>query len=162
MVFRVWSHEYRDGDVMPMAQRYNGMGQAGDNLSPSLFWEETPRGTKSFALTMFDPDAPTGSGWWHWVVVNISLHVTHLVEGASSRGLLPEGAIQVRNDFGVCEYGGAAPPPGKLHHYILTLYALNIGRLDITPQSTPAYVGFNIHHHVIESAKLVCILENKG
>lgn len=159
MVFRIWSHSYAEGDIMPKAQRYHGMGQSGDNLSPSLFWEEAPKGTKSFVITMFDPDAPTGSGWWHWVVVNLSPQVTHLVEGASSKKLLPEGAIEIRNDFGIGEYGGAAPPPGVVHHYILTIHALNIERLDVTPNFTPAYVGYNVHHHSIGSAKLTCVLE---
>ena len=106
MVFRIWSHSFKDGDIMPRAQRYHGMGQNGENISPSLYWEEAPKGTKSFVITMYDPDAPTGSGWWHWVVVNISPNVTHLIEGASSNKLLPEGAIEIKNDFGHREYGG--------------------------------------------------------
>lgn len=159
MVFRIWSHSYKEDDEMPNAQRYHGMGQNGGNLSPSLFWEDAPDNTKSFVITMYDPDAPTGSGWWHWVVVNISPNITHLVEGASSNKLLPEGAIEIRNDFGQKEYGGGAPPPGKPHRYIITIHALNIARIDVTPSSTPAFVGFNVHHHSLASAQLICHLK---
>lgn len=155
-MFKLWSNSYKEGDTMPKAQRFNGMGQDGDNLSPSLFWENAPKGTKSFVITMFDPDAPTGSGWWHWVVANIPATVTHLEEGASSKNM-PEGAIQVRNDFSFYEYGGAAPPPGVKHSYVITIHAMDVEKLDIAQDVSPAFIGFNTHFHSLGSAQLTCI-----
>ena len=124
------SANFSDGDYLGndhiLAESY-GFGCAGGNLSPQLSWSGAPEGTKSFALTCFDPDAPTGSGFWHWVVVNIPPDVTALEAGAGSAGgTLPAGALQVRTDFGVPGYGGPCPPEGDHpHRYIFTLFAVS-------------------------------------
>jgi Raf kinase inhibitor-like YbhB/YbcL family protein len=133
------------------------MGAGGDNRSPALAWEGAPAGTKSFALTMYDPDAPTGSGWWHWVVYDLPASATGLPEGAGAAAGtgLPAGAKQGRTDFGSKEYGGAAPPPGHgPHRYIFTLYALNTDKLDVPADASAAYVGFMIHFAKLGEAKL--------
>ena len=113
-------------------EEFNGFGCNGENKSPELHWSDIPKGTKSFALTVFDPDAPTGSGWWHWIVVNIPANVTQLPEDASAKHLLPKGAVETVTDFGRPGFGGPCPPKGdKAHAYIFTLYALDVDKLDI-------------------------------
>ncbi|MFT9258700.1 MAG: kinase inhibitor [Acetobacter sp.] len=158
MAFTLTSPAFVTGDVLPQAQVYNGMGQTGQNLSPALAWTGAPEGTQSFVVTVFDPDAPTGSGWWHWVVVNIPPTVTTLPKGAGSgRGGLPEQALQIRTDFGVPGYGGAAPPPGRVHRYVFTVYALDVPRLEVSADSSPALVGFMVHHHQLATASLTAL-----
>ncbi|WP_395495363.1 kinase inhibitor [Acetobacter sp. KSO5] len=162
MAFVLTSPAFTDGATLPQAQVYNGMGQRGQNLSPALEWKNAPEGTKSFVVTTYDPDAPTGSGWWHWVVTNIPASVTALPEGAGSgKGGLPEGAVQVRTDFGAPGYGGAAPPPGPAHRYIFSVYALDVPKLDIAPDASPAMVGFMVYHHKLASASLTALYSGK-
>jgi Raf kinase inhibitor-like YbhB/YbcL family protein len=109
-------------------------------------------------ITVYDPDAPTGSGWWHWVVVNVPPTVTSLPQGAGSgKAGLPDGAVQVRTDFGVPGYGGAAPPAGRVHRYVFTIYALDVPTLDVTADASPALVGFMVHHHQLASASLTAL-----
>ncbi|MDI4765295.1 kinase inhibitor, partial [Salmonella enterica subsp. enterica serovar Lubbock] len=112
------SNDLRDGDKLPHRHVFNGMGYDGDNISPHLAWDDVPMGTKSFVVTCYDPDAPTGSGWWHWVVVNLPADTRVLTQGFGS-GLVavPDGVIQTRTDFGKAGYGGAAPPKGETHRY---------------------------------------------
>ncbi|HVM88461.1 MAG TPA: YbhB/YbcL family Raf kinase inhibitor-like protein [Puia sp.] len=139
-------------------QVYNGFGCTGENLSPELYWENVPAGTKSFAITMYDPDAPTGSGFWHWVVFDIPSNVTELKTGAGNiaKGLMPAGAIQSNTDFGQPGYGGPCPPTGHgFHEYKITIYALKTDKLGLDKNATPAYVGFNIFSNIIEKATLV-------
>ncbi|MCA1828468.1 MAG: YbhB/YbcL family Raf kinase inhibitor-like protein [Myxococcales bacterium] len=140
----------------PIGNKYvfNSFGCSGENVSPALQWKGAPKNTKSFALTVYDPDAPTGSGWWHWVVYNIPADTTTLRAGAGdSKGSgLPTGAAQGNTDFGQPGYGGPCPPPGKPHHYVFTLYALDTDKLDIPPTATAAFVGFNIHGHSVGKA----------
>ena len=114
------SHDLQDGEKLPNRHVFNGMGYAGDNISPHLTWDDVPAGCKSFVVTCYDPDAPTGSGWWHWIVANLPADTRVLPQGAGS-GLapLPEEAVQTRTDFGQTGYGGAAPPKGESHRYIL-------------------------------------------
>ncbi|NML43027.1 YbhB/YbcL family Raf kinase inhibitor-like protein [Ramlibacter sp. G-1-2-2] len=157
MAFILRSPSLSEGQTLPRANVFNGMGAGGDNRSPALSWEGAPAGTKSFALTLYDPDAPTGSGWWHWVVYDIPGSATSLPEGAGATGgsALPQGAKQGRTDFGGKEYGGAAPPPGHgPHRYIFTLYALNTDKLDVPDDASAAYVGFMIHFAKLGEAKL--------
>jgi Raf kinase inhibitor-like YbhB/YbcL family protein len=158
--FRLTSTDVHQGKHIATAYVFNGMGCTGNNQSPALSWTGAPAGTKSFALTVYDPDAPTGSGWWHWVVYNIPANVTTLPQGAgdASKNLLPAGASQGNTDFGAPGYGGPCPPTGdKPHHYIFTVYALNTDKLDIPASATAAYVGFNIHAHVLGKATLTAL-----
>lgn len=158
MTFVLTSPAFKNGDTLPPAQVFNGMGQSGQNLSPALAWHGVPQGTQSFVVTVYDPDAPTGSGWWHWVVANIPVNVTSLPEGAGSgKAGLPAQAVQVRTDFGQPGYGGAAPPAGRKHHYVFTVHALDVPALDITPEASPALVGFMVHHHTLGVATLTAV-----
>jgi Raf kinase inhibitor-like YbhB/YbcL family protein len=157
MSFRLWSNDLKEGARMPQAQVFNGMGHSGDNRSPHLAWEGAPDGTKSFVLTCYDPDAPTGSGWWHWVVANIPATVKELPTDAGSGKGLPAGAIQTRTDFGAAGYGGAAPPPGPIHHYIFTIHALKVERIDVAEQMSAAMVGFMTNMNSMGKATLTVL-----
>jgi Raf kinase inhibitor-like YbhB/YbcL family protein len=157
MIFALTSTDIHAGQTIGNAQVFKGMGCTGGNVSPALRWQGAPTKAKSFALTMYDPDAPTGSGWWHWVVYNIPENTTQLPSGAANGGL-PAGAIQGNTDFGTPGYGGPCPPTGdKPHHYILTIYALDTDKLDVPVNATAAYVGFNIHAHAIGKATLTAV-----
>jgi Raf kinase inhibitor-like YbhB/YbcL family protein len=139
-------------------QWFKGLGANGENLSPQLHWEHPPAGTRSFALTMYDPTAPTGSGWWHWVVFDIPASVSELKEGAGtpSRQLLPAGAIQGMGDLGQPGYMGPAPPQGSgIHQYILTVYALKVDKLGLDQKAGPALVGFYLNANAIQKASIV-------
>jgi Raf kinase inhibitor-like YbhB/YbcL family protein len=138
-------------------QVLNTFGCSGGNVSPELSWANPPAGTKSFVLTMFDPDAPTGSGFWHWVVVNIPASATELAKGASRNArTLPVGTLETRTDLGAPGYGGPCPPAGaKAHRYVFTLHALDVDRLDVDVQTSAALVGFNVHMHEIAQATLI-------
>jgi Raf kinase inhibitor-like YbhB/YbcL family protein len=154
--FVVTSTDLHADHPIASAQVYSGMGCDGQNQSPELSWTGVPKGTKTLAITMYDPDAPTGSGWWHWVVFNIPADVTSLPAGAgdSSRKLLPPGATLGNTDFGTAGYGGPCPPKGdKPHRYLVTVFALD-DSLSIPGNATAAYVGFNIHAHTIGKATL--------
>ncbi|HCW97436.1 MULTISPECIES: kinase inhibitor [Pantoea] len=152
---RVFSNDFKDGDKMPERQVFNGMGYQGDNISPHLAWDEVPEGTKSFVVTCYDPDAPTGSGWWHWVVVNIPASTRLLEQGAGSgQSMLPPGALQTRTDFGKAGYGGAAPPQGESHRYIFTVHALDVEKIEVDAEASGAMVGFNVHFHALASASI--------
>lgn len=152
---RLFSQDFNNGDKMPERHVFNGMGYQGDNLSPHLAWDEVPEGTKSFVVTCYDPDAPTGSGWWHWVVANIPADVTVLPQGAGSGvAELPESAIQTRTDFGQTGYGGAAPPQGESHRYIFSVHALDVETLEVDEGASGAMVGFNVHFHALASASI--------
>lgn len=139
-------------------QVFNGFGCTGENLSPQLYWENAPAETKSFAINMYDPDAPTGSGWWHWVLFDLPASTTELKEGAGdpSKGLLPAGTIQSINDMGQFGFGGPCPPVGdKYHQYIVTIYALKTDKLGLDKTANPALVGFSINHNVIAKSSIV-------
>lgn len=139
-------------------QVLNGFGCTGENLSPQLSWENVPEGTKSFAVTMYDPDAPTGSGWWHWVVFDIPENITELAEGAGdvSKGIAPKGSIQSNTDMGQPGFGGPCPPEGSgFHAYIITVYALKCKNLGLDKNAGPAMVGFYLSQNIIEKASLI-------
>jgi Raf kinase inhibitor-like YbhB/YbcL family protein len=155
MSFRLFSSDLTEGGVLPLEQVFNSMGFTGGNTSPQLAWENAPEGTKSFVVTVYDPDAPTGSGWWHWIVADIPASATELDKGAGSgKASLPPGAFQTRNDFGFAGFGGAAPPPGVLHHYVFTVHALKVDKIGIDEQVSGAMVGFMIYMHGLGKATL--------
>jgi len=158
--FSMTSPDVHAGRKIATAQVFSGMGCAGNNVSPALEWHGAPAKTKSYAVTVYDPDAPTGSGWWHWVVYNIPANVTKLPAGAGdgSKHLMPAGAVQGNTDFGTAGYGGPCPPAGdKPHHYHFTVYALDTDKLDLPASATAAYVGFNLHAHTLAKAELVAL-----
>ncbi len=155
MAFKLFSEDFKDGDTLPEAQVFNGMGYRGGNVSPQLRWDDVPAGTRSFVVTLYDPDAPTGSGWWHWVVANLPAACRVLPRGCGSgQGGLPRGAVQTRTDFGSSGYGGAAPPPGAPHRYIFTVHALKVDQIDVNENSSGAMVGFMVHMHSLDNASL--------
>ena len=154
MTFTLTSSDITDGGVLPDAQV-----QAKGNTSPHLKWSGAPEGTKSFAITCYDPDAPTGSGFWHWTVANIPADVSEIPAG----GPLPSGAVEGRTDFGEPGFGGAAPPPGHgPHRYIFTVFAVDTDRLDVTPEDSGAKYGFNLHFHTLAKAPITATYENTG
>ena len=157
MTFTLTSNDINDGGALPDGQVY-----AKGNASPHLKWSAAPEGTKSYAVTCFDPDAPTGSGFWHWTAANIPADVKELATGASNQGM-PAGAVQGRTDFGETGYGGAAPPPGHgPHRYIFTVFAVDTERLDVTPDNSGAVFGFNLHFHTLARASITATYENTG
>lgn len=154
------SESFQDGDYLAndhaLSEAY-GFGCAGGNLSPQLSWSGAPEGAKSFALTCFDPDAPTGSGFWHWVVVNIPANVASLALGAGSAGgSMPAGALQTRTDFGAPGYGGPCPPEGDHpHRYLFTLHAVGLDRLPVEADTSAAVVGFMLNFNTLAKAALM-------
>ncbi len=138
-------------------QVLNGFGCVGKNLSPHLKWTAGPKDTKSYAVTVYDPDAPTGSGWWHWVVYNIPASVTELAVGAGDANgkRLPQGAVQGRTDFGTHEFGGACPPEGgRTHRYIFTVFALKTEKIDVPTDASAALIGFMLNANTLDVASL--------
>ena len=153
--FKLESPTIKPGATLTEAQVANTFGCTGKNLSPALQWSGAPEGTKSFALTIYDPDAPTGSGWWHWIVFNIPTGTTSLPEdaGTADGSKLPAGAAQARTDFGTPGFGGACPPPGdKPHRYIFTVYALKTDKIEVPADATAALVGFMINDNKLGKA----------
>ena len=141
-----------------LKQVSNTFGCTGENVSPALAWTGAPAATKSFAVTVYDPDAPTGSGFWHWVVYNIPPTTMSLPEGAGdpSKALAPAGAVQGLTDYSKLGYGGPCPPTGdKPHRYIFTVYALDMAGMDLPTNATPAVVGFSMHGHTLATARLI-------
>ncbi len=145
--FALTSNELREGQKLALPQVSGIFGAGGEDASPQLSWSGFPAGTKSFAVTMYDPDAPTVSGFWHWAVVNIPGNVNqlpaHAGDEAGSR--LPQGALQLPNDARMARYLGAAPPPGQgRHRYILAVHALSVPKIEIDKGATPAFLMFNL------------------
>lgn len=156
--FKLSSPDINPHHPIPKRYTFNGFGCSGGNISPALKWSGAPKDTKSYALTVYDPDAPTGSGWWHWVVINIPANVHHLAENAGKpdNAAMPKGAIEMRSDFGTHAYGGPCPPKGdKPHRYVFTLYALKTTRLDVPKDASAALVGFMIHSNMLAEAKFI-------
>jgi Raf kinase inhibitor-like YbhB/YbcL family protein len=159
---QVTSASFSDGDYMPMDHILSasfGFGCSGGNISPQLRWSGAPEGTKSFAITAFDPDAPTGSGFWHWLVVNIPATVSELPldAGNARAGKLPSGALQTRTDFGMPGYGGPCPPEGDHpHRYLFTVYAVGADQLSgVTADTSAAVIGFMLHFNTLAKAELM-------
>ncbi len=160
MTFTVTSNSFKDGDYLAKAHILSaefGFGSDGDNKSPHLAWSGAPAGTKSFAVTCFDPDAPTGSGFWHWLVVNIPPNVSELAldAGNPKAPKLPAGALQTRTDFGAPGYGGPAPPPGHPHRYLFTVFAAGVDRLQATEDTSAAVIGFQLNFNTLAKAAIM-------
>lgn len=139
-------------------QEFNGFGCTGENQSPQLSWKNAPADTKSFAITMYDPDAPTGSGWWHWVVLDLPATTSSIVTNAGNvtLDLLPKEAIQSLTNYGVSGYGGPCPPEGHgLHQYIITVHALSTETLGLTSDTNPAIAGYYLWNNTIAKASII-------
>jgi len=162
--FTVTSSDFTDGDTLPAPQVSGIFGAGGEDRSPHLTWSGFPDGTKSFVVTCYDPDAPTLSGFWHWAVFNIPASVTELPAGSGgpeSAGL-PSGAVTLRNDAGLSQYLGAAPPPGHgPHRYIFAVHAIDVEGLDVDPGATPAFLMFNLLGHTLARGAIIATYEQK-
>jgi len=153
--FRLTAPDLESKGRITLPHVFNGMGCNGQNISPALQWSNPPAGTKSFAVTMYDPDAPTGSGWWHWVMYNIPAATTALPDGAGNGKNAPSGSTQGMTDFGNKGYGGPCPPVGdKPHHYHITVFALKVDKLDVPGNATSAMVGYNLNANKLGTARL--------
>jgi len=153
--FALFSPDFKTGETLPIDHVFNDFGCTGKNKAPVLEWKNVPRDTKSLAITVYDPDAPTGSGWWHWTVFNIPATQTLL---DIEKDGLPVGAIQGRTDYGSSQYGGACPPQGdKPHRYIFTLYALNIEALPLDQNASGAMVGYYLNANKIAAASTMAV-----
>ncbi|ROQ40808.1 hypothetical protein EDF46_0170 [Frondihabitans sp. PhB188] len=150
--FDLTSTDVGDGSELPTPQVSGIFGAGGDDVSPQLSWSGFPEGTKSFAVTVYDPDAPTASGFWHWAVVDVPVTTTSLPSGAGDAegSGLPSGAFQLKNDGGLAHYLGAAPPEGHgRHRYFIAVHALDVDTLGIDASATPGFLGFNLFSHTL-------------
>jgi Raf kinase inhibitor-like YbhB/YbcL family protein len=161
--FTLTSEDVTDGQPFGNDQVSGVFGAGGKDISPQLSWSGFPAETESFAITVFDPDAPTTSGFWHWGVADIPVSTTSLPRGAGSAGgVLPPGAVQLRNDGGFAGFVGAAPPPGHgYHRYFIVVHAVDVQSLGIDADATPAFLGFNLFSHSIARARIVATYEQK-
>lgn len=153
--FRLSSPTVKDKGTISNEHVFNGFGCSGNNTSPELRWERAPKDTKSFAVTVYDPDAPTGSGWWHWVIFNLPPETTSLPAGAGKpeNAGAPQGSIQSMTDFGQPGYGGPCPPPGdKPHRYVFTVYALKVDQLPLQKEASGAMVGYYLNQNKLGKA----------
>jgi Raf kinase inhibitor-like YbhB/YbcL family protein len=160
MAFKVVSDSFKDGDYLGKDHVMSadfGFGCAGGNTSPHLKWSGAPEGTKSFAITCYDPDAPTGSGFWHWLVVNIPPNVTELALGAGSAGgKMPAGSLQTRTDCGKPGYAGPCPPEGDHpHRYLFTVFAVSKDKIEVGADTSAAVVGFNLNFATLAKASIM-------
>ena len=161
MTMKLTSQSFQDGDYLAEAHILSqdfGFGCAGGNKSPQLSWSGAPAGTKSFAVTCYDPDAPTGSGFWHWLVVNIPANVSELpLDARNPRSpKLPQGALQTRTDFGTPGYGGPCPPQGDHpHRYLFTVFAVGVDSLPVNADTSAAVIGFQLNFNTLAKAAIM-------
>ena len=149
------SKSIENGATLPNTQVFSGFGCEGGNKSPHLRWKNAPEKTKSFAISVYDPDAPTGSGWWHWTAFNIPKTTSELPEGVKLESQISNGVIEGRTDYGSSGFGGACPPPGdKAHRYIFTVYALDTASLPLDSNASGAMFGYFVNSHTIEKASI--------
>ncbi|MFI5934579.1 YbhB/YbcL family Raf kinase inhibitor-like protein [Actinoplanes sp. NPDC051494] len=164
--FTVTSTSLTDGGVLPAEQMSGMFGvPGGKDASPQLSWTGAPEGTKSYAVTVYDPDAPTGSGFWHWAVADIPATVTDLPEGAGddTGSGLPTGAFQLPNDARAARFVGGAPPAGHgPHRYVVVVHALAVEHIGVPAEATPAYLGFTMAGHILGRAVLTATAETPG
>lgn len=154
--FELTSSDLRAGEPMPARFAYDGAADGAENASPALAWSGFPDGTKSFVVSCYDPDAPTPSGFWHWMLVNLPASVTSLETGAGNGSSLPDGAFHVRSDWGTKEYGGAYPPDGdRAHRYYFVVHAVDVDKLDVDSDASAAVVSFNLAFHALARAELM-------
>lgn len=164
-VFTLTSPDLADGAAIPSHFEFDGFGCSGRNESPALTWQGAPEGTRSFAITVHDPDAPTQSGWWHWLVVDVPSTTKELVPNAGaatkaggSHKSLPAGARQMRNDFGAMGWGGVCPPPGdKAHRYVFTVHALKVDKLEIPDDASAALASYMINANALGTASFTSL-----
>jgi Raf kinase inhibitor-like YbhB/YbcL family protein len=151
--FTLTSQSVTDGQPLAKPQVSGIMGAGGEDVSPQLSWSGFPDETRSFAVTVYDPDAPTASGFWHWAVANLPADVTELAEGAGDGSNLPGDALTLVNDAGLRRYLGAAPPAGHgAHRYYIAVHAVDTDKLDLPEDASPAFLGFNLFQHAIARA----------
>lgn len=155
--FSLTSPDIAEGQQLKSTYVFQGFGCEGANKSPSLSWSNMPKGTKSFALTVYDPDAPTGSGWWHWFTFNIPASTTSFAAAASAASGLPSGAIELNNDYGAIGFGGACPPPGEVHRYRFTIHALSVETLGIDATASNALAGYLVNANTIASSTITAV-----
>ena len=163
--FEVTSTDIAEGQTLSNPQVSRILGAGGQDVSPQLSWQGAPAGTRSYAVTCYDPDAPTASGFWHWAVLNLPADTTELATGVGDQagGELPDGAIQLNGDAGVPGYVGAAPPPGHgPHRYFFVVHAVDVESLDVPRTATPAVLGFNLFFHTLARATLTAVYEIPG
>ncbi|TLX46743.1 YbhB/YbcL family Raf kinase inhibitor-like protein [Pseudoalteromonas phenolica] len=154
--FELSSNDIKAGEVLSSKHVYKGFGCDGGNLSPHLAWSGAPKDTKAYAVFAYDPDAPTGSGWWHWQLVNLPANTTELKTGVGilDNTLLPQGAIQINNDFGSNDFGGACPPKGHgPHRYQFTVFAL-AKPLNVSGDTKSAVVGYMVNANMLAKASI--------
>ncbi len=153
------SADFKEGQILKIDQVYNGFGCAGENKAPQITIKNVPAGTKSLAITVYDPDAPTGSGWWHYIAYNIPSDTKEI---AAADSMIAEGVTFGKNDFGTRAFGGACPPVGHgKHRYILTVHALSIEKLGIDQDSSAALIGYNINENTLAKASITAYYERK-
>ncbi len=150
--FTLSSPDISEGSKLKNEHVFKGFGCEGGNIAPSFTWSDAPEGTQSFALTAYDPDAPTGSGWWHWFAFNIPADTTSLEAGKT----MPDGSIELTNDYGAIGFGGACPPPGEVHRYIFTLHALD-KKLDIDSTVSNALAGYIVNANSISKTSITAV-----
>lgn len=156
--FDLQSSDVSEGGTLKPDQVANVFGCNGGNISPALSWSDPPPGTKSFAVSLYDPDAPTGSGFWHWSAFDIPATVTSLPRGAASAGgTMPPGTIQSKGDAGITGYTGACPPPGPAHHYVFTVKALKVEKLGLDASASGALIGFVTNGNKLGEAKITAL-----
>jgi Raf kinase inhibitor-like YbhB/YbcL family protein len=161
--FTLASDSITDGQPLATPQISGIMGAGGEDVSPQLSWSGFPEETRSFAVTVYDPDAPTLSGFWHWAVANLPATCTELPSGVGEGSELPGSAVTLVNDAGMRRYIGAAPPPGHGHHrYFVAVHAVKVEKLELSEDASPAYLGFNLFMNAIARAVIVGTYEQKG
>jgi Raf kinase inhibitor-like YbhB/YbcL family protein len=150
--FTLSSPDIAEGQQLESTHVFQGFGCQGGNVAPTLTWTGAPKGTKSYAVTVYDPDAPTGSGWWHWFAFNIPAEVTKLTSGAA----ISDSVVELDNDYGAAGFGGACPPPGEVHRYEFTVHALGT-TLEIDGTASNALAGFMVNANSLASSTITAV-----